>query len=421
MKLLRNFLSLAGAELAGKLLTFAAFAYLARIAGPEGFGIVEFAGAVLLCAGLIVDQGFGPYGAREIAREPAHTPALVAEIVGARVILALAAYAGVILFACLLDRSTILTQLLLIYGVSLLATPFLLQWVFQGHDRMNTVATVQVIRAAVFAALVFVFVRDAGQLLRVAAAEVIAVSSAAGYGTWRYWRHFGAAVRARITFSPRLFREGVPIGLSQLFWVVRMSGATLILGLVASAEDVGFFAGALRILLAAHTFVWLYFFNLLPSLARAWQQGPRPFAQLIHGSLRAVTWGSVVAGAAWVSVSPAVITTVYGARFAPAASVLQCLAGVCVIAALSGHYRFALIAAGRQGAEMLTAACGAATAVVLIPVGYTSAGVTGAALALLAAEAVVWLAAWWCSRRLLGLQGYAAMLARPVLDAAAQR
>ena len=37
MKLLTNLLSLTGAELLSKLATFAAFAYVARVAGPDGF------------------------------------------------------------------------------------------------------------------------------------------------------------------------------------------------------------------------------------------------------------------------------------------------------------------------------------------------------------------------------------------------
>ncbi|MEJ7712634.1 MAG: oligosaccharide flippase family protein [Pyrinomonadaceae bacterium] len=132
MLLIKNFFSLSLAELISKLVTFAAFAYLARVAGPEGFGFVEFAGAMLLCASLIVDQGFGPYGAREIARAPGRTPALVAEIVTARFVLAVAAYALVIAFALLVETSPIATRLMLIYGLSLLAMPLLLPWVFQG-------------------------------------------------------------------------------------------------------------------------------------------------------------------------------------------------------------------------------------------------------------------------------------------------
>ena len=152
LTLLKGFLQLSGAEVASKLVTFAAIAYLARVLGPVGYGYVEFAAAVLRCAGLIVEQGFSPYGAREIAKAPARTNGLVSEIVFARVLLAIPTYAAVVAFALLLNRSEPVTQLLLVYGLSLLAAPFLLQWVFQGHESMQTVAGIQLARQMVFAA-----------------------------------------------------------------------------------------------------------------------------------------------------------------------------------------------------------------------------------------------------------------------------
>ncbi|HVF11319.1 MAG TPA: oligosaccharide flippase family protein [Abditibacteriaceae bacterium] len=415
---MRNFLSLAGAETLSKLVTFGAFAYLARVAGPIGFGYVEFAGAVVMCASLVVDQGFSPFGAREIAKAPERTGALVAEIVTARFILALGAYLAVVLLAFWLDRSPMVTWLLLIYGVSLLAAPLLLQWVFQGHDRMQVVAAAQMIRQTIFAAVVFAFVRGPAQLLFVAIAEVAGVSSAAAYCVWMYRRHFKAGGRARPVITKHLFSEGAPIGLSQMFWVVRMFGATLILGMVAAAEDVGFFAGAQRILVALHTFVWLYYFNLLPSLARAWQKGDGSFARLIARSLHGVAWISAAGGIMWVLTATEIMGGVYGPMFAPAGSTLQWLAGVCVAAFISGHYRFGLIAAGRQTAEMWTSTLGAAVAIVLMPIGYARGGTSGAAMGLFASEVVVWSSAWWCGRRMLGLRGHARLLIRPLVAAA---
>src|SRR5204863_10041174 len=91
-ELIRNFAYLSGAEIASKVLSFVAVAYVARLAGPVSYGYVEYCAAVLLTAGLVVDQGFGPYGAREIAKTPDATPTLVSEVVTARVLLALATY-----------------------------------------------------------------------------------------------------------------------------------------------------------------------------------------------------------------------------------------------------------------------------------------------------------------------------------------
>jgi len=417
VRLATNYLYLSGAECASKLVTFAAISYLAHMVGPESFGYVEFAGSVLLCAGLIVDQGFGPYGAREIARAPERTAALVSEIVAVRFVLAIIAYATVIVFALSLGRSAVLTQLLLIYGLSLLGAPLLLQWVFQGHNGMPTVAAIQMIRQMVFAGVVFAFVREASQIWIVAVAEVASVASAAAYGLWRYASRFENALWSRPAISVRLFREAVPIGLSQMFWMMRMFGATVLVGLIASPRELGFFGGAMRILVALHAFVWLYFFNLLPVLSHRWKNSREGFSTLMDRSLHAVGWLAAVGGLGWVLAAPAAVTAVYGPAFIPAGAVLQWLAGVCVVAGLSGHYRYGLIAAGRQTGEMVISAVGAALAMALIPVGYAWGGATGAAMGLLATEIAVWWIAWWWARGRLGLVGHGRILIRPAMAA----
>ena len=415
MALMKNFLFLSGAEVVSKLFTFAAFAYLGRVVGPEGFGYIEFAGAVLLCAGLIVDQGFSPYGAREIAKSPQCTSRLVTEIVAMRCILALGTYLAVVVFALTVDHPPVVFRLLFLYGLSLIPMPFLLQWVFQGHDQMQIVSGTQVARQIAFAAYVFIFVREGAHIGRVAIAELVGICSATVYSVWMYQRHFGGVTRGPSLISRHLLREGVPIGLSQIFWMVKMFGATLILGMIASAEDVGLFAGAMRFLVALHAFVWLHYFNLLPSLARSWQESHATFVGFIERSIHSVAWISVTVGMIWLVVAPGVVKIVYGPAFSASGSVLQCLAGVCVVAALSGHYRYGLIAAGRQTAEMTTAGLGAIIAAILIPLGYSKAGPNGAAMGLVIAELAVWFSAWWCGRYMLGLKKHLRLVGRPLL------
>lgn len=402
LSLLKNFLSLVGAEAFTKLLTFAAFAYLARILGAASFGYIEWSAAVLMCASLIVDQGFSSYGAREIAKNPADTAKLTAEVVTARFLMATIGYLAITLFAFLFVNDPTIRLLLLVYGLSLWALPLLLQWVFQGHDRMNLVAITQIIRQVIFVGVVFAFVRSADNLLLVGVAEVAAVTCAACFSLFLYRRYVAPHTAWRPRVSAKLFREGAPIGLSQMFWTVKMFGATLILGLVATAkEDIGYFAGAMRILIALHTFVFLYHFNLLPSLSRAWVQGREQFSRIIDNSMRIVVPLSLVAGIVWVLLAPFVMRAVYGQDFSHGGGALQWLAGACVAAAISGHYRFGLIAAGFQTKEMLTSAVGAVVAGFLIPIGYFQAGTSGAAAALCLAEIVVLLTSWLFAKRLL--------------------
>jgi O-antigen/teichoic acid export membrane protein len=399
--LFKNFLSLVGAEAFTKLITFAAFAYLARLLGAASFGYIEWSAAVLMCASLIVDQGFSSYGAREIAKNPANTARLTAEVVTARFLMAAIGYLAIALFAFLFVNDQTIRLLLLIYGLSLWALPLLLQWVFQGHDRMNLVAVTQIIRQTIFVGIVFAFVKSANNLLLVGVAETVAVTCAALFSVWLYRRDFAEKTRFRPAFSTKLFREGAPIGLSQMFWTVKMFGATLILGLVATAEDTGYFAGAMRILIALHTFVWLYHFNLLPSLSRAWEQGRDKFTEIIANSMRIVLPVSLAVGVVWVLLAPFVMKTVYGQDFLRGGGALQWMAGACVAAAISGHFRFGLIAAGFQSKEMLTSAIGAIVAAVFIPIGYFQAGTSGAAAALCFAEIVVLLCSWLIAKRVL--------------------
>lgn len=387
--LFRNFFSLAGAEAFSKVITFLAFAYLARLFGASGFGYIEWAAAALMCASLIVDQGFSAYGTREIAKAPERTGQLVAEIVTARFILAILSYSALAASVFLIGLEPVMRSLLLIYGASLLILPLLLQWVFQGHDRMNVVALAQVIRQTVFVGVVFLFVNGTDDLYVVGVAEIAGVSCAAFFTSLLYKINFAETAKWRPTLSHRLFREGFPIGLSQMFWTAKMFGATFLVGVVAVPSETGLFAGAMRIYIALHTFVWLYYANLLPSLSRGWDLKDGSFRRLIFGSMKLVVPGSLGIAVVWVFLSSWAMGTAYGSEFLEGGPALAWLAGAFAGAAISGHFRFGLIAAGFQNQEMWTSAAGAIAALVLIPAGYSYAGIGGCAAGLFIGEVLV--------------------------------
>ncbi|HEX6127215.1 MAG TPA: hypothetical protein VFZ23_17720, partial [Pyrinomonadaceae bacterium] len=102
-------------------------------------------------------------------------------------------------------------------------------------------------------------------------------------------------------------------------------------------------------------------------------------------------------------VAPYLMTLVYGADFVGGAGGLRWLALACLIAAISGHFRFGLIAAGRQSREMLSSASGAAAVIVLLPAGYYVGGITYAALGLCLAEAVILFVSWLQARSILDI------------------
>jgi PST family polysaccharide transporter len=401
--LIKNFFTLAGAESFSKVIVFATFAYLARVLGPSAFGLIEWSAAVLMCASMVVEQGLSSYGAREIAKEPHATGGLVAHIVRIRFVLAGLSYLAIVAFALAAVRDAIVFRLVLVYGLSVWLMPLSLVWVFQGHSRMNFVAVLQVLRFTLFAAVVLLLVREADDLPVVAWAEVISVGTAALTSLWLYRRYIaGPSVAGQDAMRVwDILRQAIPIGLSQIFWVAKYFGAVLVIGLIARPDETGYFAASMRILIAVHAFVWLYYFNLLPSMTKSWNESPTKFAGLVRWSMQIVLPSCFVIGLVWLAGARIAMTAAFGGDFAAGAATLQWLCGVFIAASISGHFRFGLIAAGRQREEMIASAIGATLALTLVPAGYFLTGTAGAAAALCAAEIAVLVITWAISRRLL--------------------
>jgi O-antigen/teichoic acid export membrane protein len=111
--------------------------------------------------------------------------------------------------------------------------------------------------------------------------------------------------------------------------------------------------------------------------------------------------------------APYVMGLVYGSEFIEGTGALRWMAIACLFAAISGHFRFGLLASGRQSREMMSSAAGAATTIVLLPAGYFIGGITFAALGLCFAEVVILIVSWLQSRQLLETDD------RPIIDTAA--
>ncbi len=90
--MLRDFFALSGGELVAKIAGFIAFVWLARTLSPEVYGRVEVAIQLSMMFALMVDFGFGPIGARELAADPRRARPLAAAIPTLRIGLAALAY-----------------------------------------------------------------------------------------------------------------------------------------------------------------------------------------------------------------------------------------------------------------------------------------------------------------------------------------
>jgi O-antigen/teichoic acid export membrane protein len=381
-----RYLTLFGGETFSKLCVMAAFAYLARALEPAAYGIVELALSITVFFVLGVESGMGLYGARIVAASPHRLPRLLPAVVLLRAALAIPTFA-VILGIAMWYRANGL-GILAINGIAVLLTPFLTQWVFQGLRQMQWVAAGSATRSLVFVTLILVLVRPGGDIRLVALAEVLGIAALAVLNT--------VLLVGRLNVRPQL--DGLLgatkqlagdvwyFGVSDFTWACQWYSPAIIIGWLGlgHTEQVAWIAASVRIVLALHTFVWLYFFNLLPNLAKELSVSVQEWRDLVHRSMQTSLWPAALIGVGGTLIAPMLIPAVYGDAYHAAVVPFQIVIWMIPVAWFSGHFRFSLIAAGLQRWEFAASAASAVVTVVAALVFSYKWGSVGAAAALLA-------------------------------------
>ena len=352
--LVANLGLLATGEMLSKVFTLVAFAHLARVLGPVSFGNIEFALAVIFIFSLLIDLGLGIYGAREIAKDRALIPSITRRVVSTRCWLTLITLGGLALFVSVMRLSWEVRWLLLLFGLTLIPAPLLLQWVFQGIDQMHWVSAAQVVRYGTFSLLALLLVHSPAQLWTIPLAELIAIMACVGFNLGAYHYHFGSLrLRLRPRIDRKIIAEALPIGLSQLMWAAKFFFATVFLGLFAHEEEVGQFGAALRIIVALHTFITLYFYNLLPSISQYSKESESLLPSLVGGAMRVSSWLALLGCIIGTMSAKTAMQLIYGADYGEAAIVLQLLLWMLGVTLWGAHYRCTLIGCGFQRLELL--------------------------------------------------------------------
>ena len=417
--LAKNFVLLGIGEFASKVCSFVAFAYLARVLGPGEFGQLEFALALIFFFTLLVDCGLGSYGAREIAKDESAVGRLATHILVVRWLLGVIAFAILIILVAFLDKPWPVERLILLYGLTLLAQPALLPWVFQGRDLMGYVALASAIRWGLFAAGVLLFVRNPETIWIVPVVEGAALLCVVIYYFLVFTKHFGSlGKQIDYRYALSMFRQAWPIGASELVWALKIYFATVLLGMFVNGPEVGWFAAAHRLVVSLHAFVWLYFFNLLPSIARGSGGSFETLQHLLRGSLQITGWLGVFVAAVGTVLAKPILTSVYGMQYQSAIAAFQVLIWLIPLALVSGHFRYTLIAYNKQGLEFVTAACGGALNVFLNLILIGAYGIIGAAISLIAAEGLICGLAYFMVRRTIIRIPVGLYLWRPATGAA---
>jgi len=166
-RLFKSFSYLTIAQGITSIVAFFTTMYIARILGPEYYGKVGFAQALLSYFALFVNLGLDIYGVREISQNKSKAKELINNILAIKMTLFFMTYFLLIVIVNLLPKDALTKKIIYIYGFALLSNTFIIEWFFQGFENFRIIALGQIIKSFVYASLIFSFIRYKEQVLEI--------------------------------------------------------------------------------------------------------------------------------------------------------------------------------------------------------------------------------------------------------------
>jgi O-antigen/teichoic acid export membrane protein len=326
----RNTLLLVAAQVATAALSFGVTALLARSIGAGDYGVFYLAATLVRAAFVLVDFGQEYHVVRTVANSPDRLAAVLGSGLALRVLGGLMTYpvvTGAVAMLGYADTTVTAVSLTVIFFVFSSFTDGA-GLVLRGLERMDVEAALRVAAKTAIAVAIALAVIAEGGLVAVLQGQIIGgVVGAVIYLV--ALRHLGMPrPRADMQTAWTLVAGGAPFLLWNIAITVHPSLDAAILSKLASADEVGWYGAAWRLVGILIFPATLLSAALYPTLSRLHARDADGYAALVRSALRATVLFGTLSAVGTYLFADELVALVYGVEdFAPAASILSVLAG----------------------------------------------------------------------------------------------
>ena len=324
--LIYDLIAVYGIHFANQALPLLTVPYLSRTLGPANWGLIAMAQAFGMYGNLVVDYGFVYSATRQIATASGKSDVeqIIAGVSGAKILLstgtllsAVAAY----FFVPLFHEHPLL---LWIAVLSEIVKALLPVYYFYGIQRVAIASMLDISARAAAAIGIFVFVHHPQDGWKVFALNGVtaAITFVIGHVivSKRYVLRW-----PRIRDGWQMLRDGWGMFLFRSAHSIYTLGNAFVLGLFASPEAVGYYAGAEKISTAAVGLLAPLTTVLYPRAASLVKTSLSKAAQVTRITLYVMGAGSICLGLVmWIG-APLIVRLILGPKFLPSESVLRVL------------------------------------------------------------------------------------------------
>lgn len=321
----KNYLFMIISHIATGIIGLFSTVYIAQILGVSNFGKITFAFAFITYFTILSNPGLDRLGVRLIARDEDSVKD-AGSILVLRLFLAI--ISSILLFfivSCFI-HSEETGMIIYLYGISVFLNVFLIEWIFQGLEKMEFISITRIVSKLAYLILILVFIKRENQSLLVPVFfDITLILSAVILLVIYIGKYGGIRLRFDIDKFPYFLKTALPFALVFIVTQIYFNFDITLLWFLKNDDAVGIYQAAYKIVYLLLPFFNFFFLSLFPGLSNLNKKNPEKIQPLLIILLRfqfIVTLPLVIGGTV---TAKQLILLLYGETYSESIVVLQIL------------------------------------------------------------------------------------------------
>lgn len=386
-KIIKNTFSLIFSGAITQLLGLIAVVYLARVLGPGDFGKINFAIAFSLYFTLFANLGLPLLGTREIARDKGKINEYSGNIFTLRLCLSVLSFGLLLLTTFFLNKFLEIKYLIILYGLGVISSALLLDWVFQGVEKMEYVGFGRILAGIVSTGLVLLFIKTPEQLLLIPCFQVIGSILMAGVFILIFVKNFGKLILNFNFISwKKLLRQAMPLGISMIMAQGIYNIDTIMLGFMRNDVEIGYYNAAYKIILSLIMFGCVYFDAIFPAISNYYKTSLELLEKLQSYTVKLMVTLVLPLAVGGTIIAQPIMNLFYGPKYTNGVIAFQILIWLIASNSINMIYGRGLWACNKQNRFLMIVTIQVLVKVILSLILIPPLGIKGAAIANVCAD-----------------------------------
>lgn len=338
-RLISNFFSLSSVEVANYIFPLFTLPYLVRVLGPEKFGLIAFAQALVQYFVMLTDYGFNLSATRNVSINRGNSEKVSVIFSSVIIIkLCLMILSFIVLSALVFSIPKFRADWILYYCSfgAVVGNVLFPVWLFQGMERMKLIALLNLLAKSIFVVAIFVFVKKEVDYLFVPFLTAIGGIVAGIISITVSVKRFGIRLRpVAVAEVIHELKEGWHIFISTAAVSLYTTSNTVILGLLTNNIIVGYYSAAEKIIRSSQRLLTPISQTIYPHISKLVADSKDNAVRFIKKALLLIGGGGFVVSLGLFVFAGPIVNILLGSQFRESIIVLRILAFLPFIIALS--------------------------------------------------------------------------------------